>query len=211
MGMKKTNIIKEVTDDAAKRSFNVRIRDIAYALMRVKFDDDLIPYTVVFGQPEKDNDVTDYEKLDSTQYLIRWFKKNLQPEAEEKEPLDAIKAIQEISKTSGSSEAMSFEDNRAGIEKQIDEILELKKQLIDEDGKVTDVKTMATLQKTEADLRSKLNDKFGASEKSSEQYIIVQPKFNTICEHTRKECWQQTREFAMKHWHLIPDPKYKGE
>lgn len=211
MGMKKTNIIKEVTDDAAKRGFNVRIRDIAYALMRVKFDDDLIPYTVVFGQPEKDNDVTDYEKLDSTQYLIRWFKKNLQPKAEEKEPLDAIKAIQEISKTSGSSEAMSFEDNRAGIERQIDEILELKKQLIDEDGKVTDVKTMATLQKTEADLRSKLNDKFGASEKSSEQYIVVQPKFNAICEHTRKECWLQTREFAMKHWHLIPDPKYKGE
>lgn len=209
--MKKTNIIKEVTDDAAKRSFNVRIRDIAYALMRVKFDDDLIPYTVVFGQPEKDNDVTDYEKLDSTQYLIRWFKKNLQPKAEEEEPLDAIKAIQEISKTSGSSEAMSFEDNRAGIERQIDEILELKKQLIDEDGKVTDVKTMATLQKTEADLRSKLNDKFGASEKSSEQYIIVQPKFNAICEHTRKECWRQTREFAMEHWHLIPDPKYKGE
>lgn len=206
------SLIKHITDEAAKRGFDVRIRDISYALLRVRFDDELIAYTVVFGQPEKDNDVTDYESMESVQYLIRWFRKDLAPkEVEKKSNEDIVKEL--TSKANGSEAsddgAMTFEENRAGIEKQIAEILELKQQLYDEGGKCSDAKTMATLQKTEADLRSKLNDKFGAAEKSAEQYIIVQPKFNTICEHTRRECWLQTREYAMKYWHLIPDPNYK--
>lgn len=102
---------------------------------------------------------------------------------------------------------MTFEENRAGIEQQIREIRELIGQATEAEPR--DLKTLATLQKTEADLRSKLNDKFGASEKSEEQYILVQPKYNHICQHTRRECFLQTKEYAMEHWHLIPDPEYK--
>lgn len=205
------NIVKKITEEAAKRGFDVRIRDIAYALLRVKFDDELIAYAVVFGQPEKDSDVANYEALETTQYLVQWFINDLAPKIiERKSSSEIIKAITKNKKTESSNDdTITFEENRAGIEKQIEEILELKRQLTGNDGKVTDVKTMATLQKTEADLRSKLNDKFGASEKNEEQYIIVQPKFNTICEHTRKECWLQTKSYAMEHWHLIPDPKFK--
>ncbi len=210
------SIIKTITQDAEKRGYDVRIRDIAYALLRVKLQDELIAYTVVFGPPEKDNDVINYESLDSTKCLMRWFEKDLEPKIIEKErPEDTIRElIKSKSKKSDDAEddTMTFEENRAGIETQIAEILELKKlcSKVDSNGEeIKDVKTLAMLHKTEADLRSKLNDKFGASEKSAEQYIIVQPKFNTICPHTRRECWQQTRDFAMEHWHLIPDPKYK--
>lgn len=198
------NILKNITEEAKKRGHEVRIRDIAYALMKTYFKDELIAYTVVFGVPEKDNDVTCYESLESTKYLVRWFEKDLAPKVVEKErPEDVIKAIKKQKSETDEDGNMSFEENRAGIEIQIGEILELKKQLLDDTGKCTDVKSMATLQKTEADLRSKLNDKFGASEKSSEQYIIVQPKFNHICEHTRRECWLQTKDYAMQHWNLI--------
>lgn len=205
------SIIKQITETAQLRGYDVRIRDIAYALLRVKFNDELIAYTVVFGTPEKDSDVTDYESLDSTKYLVRWFEKDLAPkEIKVKSDTDIVKTLSKNRQTDDTEDgSMTFEENRAGIEKQIDEVLELKKQLIDETGKCTDVKTMAMLQKTEMDARSRLNDKFGASEKSAEQYVIVQPKFNHICEHTRRECWLQTRDYAMEHWHLIPDPKYK--
>lgn len=200
------NLIKKITEDAKLRGYDVRIRDISYALLRARFNDELIAYTVVFGQPEKDNDVSDYESLESTQYLTRWFEKDLAPkEVEKKSNADIIKTLTANTKKSETSEdgSMTFEENRAGIELQIAEVLELKKQLIGEDGKCTDIKTMASLHKTEMDARSRLNDKFGASEKSAEQYIIVQKKFDFVCPHTRRECYQMTKEDAMGKWNLI--------
>ena len=210
LGLNMQDKIQRITYDAKKRGYDVRIRDISYACLKSVLGDENIAYTVVFGTPQTDHDVSDYDSMDSIQYLAEWFEDDFTPKEVKKErPEDVIKALKKKNDTDDSG-SMTFEENRAGIEKQIEEILELKKELIDDNGKCTDVKTMATLQKTEADLRSKLNDKFGASEKSKEQYVIVQPKFNTICEHTRKECWLQTKEYAMQHWHLIPDPKWKG-
>ena len=91
--------------------------------------------------------------------------------------------------------------------------MELKKEAMnpmgDEQG--ADLKTLALLQKTEADLRVKLNDKFGAAEKTAEQYIIVQPKYNRICPYTRHECYEMTEEYAMQQFHLIKDPDYKED
>lgn len=197
------NLIKKATEDAAKRGHDVRIRDIAYALLRVKFKDELIAYSVVFGAPENDSDVSCYDGMESTKYLIRWFEKDLAPKAKKSSDVEVVKAIKKSKSDGNDDGSMTFEENRAGIEKQIDEILGLKKQLTDETGKVIDVKTMATLQKTEADLRSKLNDKFGASEKSSEQYIIVQPKFDTVCPYTRRECYSMTKKRAMAMYNLI--------
>lgn len=196
--------VKQITEDAKKRGFDVRIRDIAYAALRVTLGDELIAYTVVFGAPEKDSDVTEYDALESVNYLARWFESELSPkEAEKANPEDIVKALKKQSRADDidGEESITFEENRAGIERQIEEILDLKKQLV-VDGEVTDIKTMAVLHKTEADLRSKLNDKFGAAEKSSEQYVIVQKKFDFVCPHTRRECYQMTKEDAMKKWNL---------
>ena len=196
------SVLKKIVDDAQKRGHDVKIRDIAFALLQMQFQDENIAYTVVFGAPLSNDVIKDYTSLDSVKFLIRWWEKELAPkEIIKEQPEDIIKTIKKNDNIVDGS--LSFEDNRAGIEKQIDEILELKKQLIDAEGNCKDVKTMATLQKTEADLRSKLNDKFGASEKSKEQYIIVQKKFDMICPHTRRECYQMTKEDAMKIWNLI--------
>lgn len=209
MGVKKENLIKDITNEAKLRGHEVRIRDIAYALLKARFKDELISYTVVFGPPEKDNDVSDYESLESTKYLIRTFEREFTSnDKREKDDKDIINLLS-ITNQEDDENVITFEENRAGIEAQIKEVQELKKQLYDENGRCIDVKAMATLQKTEIDARAKLNDKFGAAEKSKEHYVILQPKFNHICEHTHRECWLQTREYAMEHWHLIPDPKYK--
>lgn len=205
------SVIQKIVDEASKRGHDVTIRNIAYALMRVKFEDKLTAYTVIHGAaPETDADVDCYDEMDSVQFLIRYFEKDLAPQIIEKESsADVVKSITSKRKKADadSDGNMTFEENRAGIERQISEIRELIEQA--KVAEPVDLKTLAILQKTEADLRSKLNDKFGASEKSEEQYILVQPKFNTICPHTRRECWSQTKEFAMEHWHLIEDPNYK--
>ena len=41
-------------------------------------------------------------------------------------------------------------------------------------------------QKTVADLRIKLADKFGVQEMTQEQIVIVEPKFNAICQCGRE-------------------------
>lgn len=195
--------IQRITEDARKRGYEVRIRDIAYASLVATLGDENIAYTVVFGTPQTEHDVADYTSMDSIKYLVEWFEEELAPKEVAKErPEDIVKSFKKKN-DSDDSGSMSFEENRAGIEKQIEEILELKNQLFDADGNCTDVKTMAALQKTEADLRSKLNDKFGASEKSKEQYVIVQKKFDFVCPYTRHECYQMDKEDAKKKWNLI--------
>lgn len=205
MGVKEeSNILKDIIEEANKRGHSeVRIRDVAYALMKVRFKDSLIPYTICFGAPEKDSDVDAYDAKDSTKFLIRYFEKDLSPK--EKLVTDLESIVKSRHKNDDGA-TISFEENRAGMEQLLKEIAEAKA-----DKDTIPAKELVALLKAEADIRSKLNDKFGASEKVDEQLIIVQPKFNHICDKTRKECWLQTRDFAMQHWHLIPDPNYKDE
>lgn len=199
-------ILKQIIEDAKLRSHSeVRIRDVAYALMRVRFKDSLIPYTICFNAPEKDKDVNIYDAKESTKFLIRYFEKELAPKKGTKatEVKDAILKAKEESDIDGS---ISFKENRAGIENQLREIAELKSLT-----EKSDVKTMALLQKTEADLRVKLNDKFGADEKEAQDYIITPKVYDYVCPHTRHECYQINKKEAMEKWHLIPDPNYKEE
>lgn len=201
MGMKE-DYIKKITEDAKKRGHDVRIRDVAYALLRYKFDADMA-YMVVFGIPKNENDVETYEKSESTKYMIRTITKDIKPE--EKTGIDIGKIIAENENNQNDDlNSISSKENRAGIERQIEEILELKSRCPEDD-----IKTMALLQKTEADLRTKLNDKFGAAEKKEQDAIIVMDTFDFVCPHTRHECYQLDKKRSMRVFHLIPDPKYK--
>lgn len=202
--------IDKIIDDAKKHGYDVRIRDVGYAILCAKLDDPNMAYMLIFGD---DGNFETFSKLDRIKYLVRYFQSEQLQAKEKDEAAEIAKLIAKSKgkKTSADNDgSMTFEENREGIEQQLREIVELKKEAMSDEGG-TDLKTLALLQKTEADLRVKLNDKFGAAEKTAEQYIIVQPKFNTICEHTRRECWVQTKEFAMEHWHLIDDPDYEGE
>lgn len=203
-------IIETVIDKAKKKGYDVRVRDIGYAILCAKLDDSQIAYMLIFGD---DGNHDAFVTLDRIKYLVNYFKGETLKAKEKNEASEIAKLIAKSKgkKTDATNDgSMTFEENREGIEQQLREIVELKKDAMsDECG--ADLKTLALLQKTEADLRVKLNDKFGAAEKTAEQYIIVQPKCNHICEHTRRECWLQTKEYAKEHWHLIDDPDYEGE
>lgn len=204
MGMKE-DYIKKITEEASKRGHDARIRDVAYALLRSKMDAQMA-WMVVFGVPEKDNDITDYESSEMAKYLRRTVEKDLAPK-KEKDSVD-LRALVSNNETTQNDDAdfLSSKENRAGIETQIAEILDLKKKCPEDD-----IKTMALLQKTEADLRTKLNDKFGAADKDHQVPIYVMDTFDFECPWTRHECYQMKKKDAMRKWHLIEDPNYKGE
>lgn len=195
--------IDKIIDDAKKHGYDVRIRDVGYAILCAKLDNPDMAYMLIFGN---DGNLETFSKLDRIKYLVRYFQSEQLQAKEKDEAAEIAKLIANSKgrKTDNSDGSMTFEENREGIEQQLREIVELKKDAMNPtEGEGADLKTLALLQKTEADLRVKLNDKFGAAEKTAEQYIIVHPKFNKICPYTRHECYEMTKEWAMEHYNLI--------
>lgn len=197
-----TNILKNITEEAKKRGHSVRIRDIAYALLKVSFNDSLVAYTIVFGTPERDEDLKAYDKLESVNYLTRYFQRKKKSEEKDSETENKAIVAALKKKKKGEGDLLSFDENYAGAVEQLKRIEELRKRC-----PASDIKTLKDLEKAESDLRVRLVDKFNVQETNVQQYIFVQPKFNHICEHTRRECWLQTKEFAMEHWNLIENPE----
>lgn len=202
-------IIETVIEDAKKHGYDVRVRDVGYAILGAKLEDSQMAYMLIFGD---DGNHDTFITLDRIKYLVDYFKGEAL-KAKEKSEASEIAAL--IAKNKGknknddSVKTITFEENREGLENQLVEIRALIEEL-KKDPNGYDPKTMALLIKTEADIRVKLNDKFGAAEKSNEQYIIVQKKFDFICPHTRRECYQMTKDDAMKKWHLIEDSNWEG-
>ena len=196
----KEDYIKKITDEAAKRGHEVRIRDVAYALLRYKFNAQMA-YMVVFGVSQNENDVETYEKSESTKYLIRAVAKDIEPKVEKNNNAELAELLSQKKPVEKSEDGdITFEENKAAM---VELIQRTENALAD--GSIDTDKGLKII----ADLRVKLNDKFEVADKEVQQYVVVQPKFSHICEWTRRECWLQTKEYAMEHWHLIPDPKYK--
>jgi hypothetical protein len=92
-----------------------------------------------------------------------------------------------------SQEEITFEQNKA-------EIISLIKQTQDAlANKEIEVKDAL---KIEADLRVKLNDKFSVSDTNQEQLVIVNCKYNAVCECGR-EIYIPTKEDLIKEYNLI--------
>ena len=193
--------LEKIIEEAKKHSYDVRVRDVGYATLVVGLGDEDLAHKLIFGD---DGNAKTYKALPHIKYLVNHLKA---------EDIAKLIAQSKGKKKNDADGSMTFEENREGIETQLREIVELKKEAMnpmgDEQG--ADLKTLALLQKTEADLRVKLNDKFGAAEKTAEQYIIVQKKFDFVCPYTHHECYQMDKDDAMRKWHLIDDPDYKED
>ena len=93
----------------------------------------------------------------------------------------------------GKGEDITFEENKAEIIKHIKETQHaLEKGTIE---------TKDAL-KIQADLRVKLNDKFSVNETVQEQLVIVNCKYNSVCECGR-ELYIPTKEDLMREYNLI--------
>lgn len=190
--LKKSDFVKIINDCKAS-GYELKVRDAMFCLLKNMVDDSEIIYNSLFGQGDDAKFISDYEKSKPIKFLDKYIKANYDNAKQSDADNTKKKKISE--------EDISFEENKA----------ELIKMLKDIDDAVKDgLIEVKDAMKMKVDIRTKLNDKFGASEKSDEQRIVVvPPKFNHICEKTRTECWLQTKEYAMEHWGLIEDPNKK--
>ena len=183
-----------ILSDAKKMGHNLRMSDIFYTFELQRFDNKGVVYSVLFGKGSSQEEIDEYDESVKIKFLKKYINTNYPLDSPgENEQVKRGKTKKEVE----NHEDITFEENKAYM-------LKLKKE------------TEAAIKKGEiekkdglkilADLSVKLNDKFAVSEKQDEQRIIVYPKFNTICERTKTECWLQTKEFAMQHWGLIEDP-----
>lgn len=154
--------------------------DIAYFILKREFKNADLAYSVIFGAEGGSSSL--YEDRADVKYLRSYMNNNIAP-------AEILR-----SKTASKLSDISFEENKDALIKKLEELEDAKNM-----GEI-DYKDALKL---EIDIRTKLNDKFKVADSGDKQFVLVQPRFNHICEWTHKECWLQTKQFAMEHWGLV--------
>lgn len=192
------NILRHIVNEAAQRGHDVTVRNVAYALMRVYFNDPTIAYTVINGSaPKQDSDVTEYDSMNSIQYLNHWFTKDLAKDESNKEDIVA-KALKQQNENAPKEELISSEENFEGAVEQLKRVEELRFRC-----DPSDIKTLRDLEKMELEIRVKLVDKFDMQREEVNEKIVTPRVYNYVCPWTRHECYQIGKEEAMEKWNLI--------
>lgn len=173
------NLISELTENGKE----VRVRDIAYAILRRHIDDPLLPYKVVFDANATEADMKKYE-TDKIKDIIKYVSASVDNDIEI------------------SDDSISFTENRAALVRMLSVLPEKL------EAKEISYKDAAKL---EADIRVKLNSQFQVQDEDRGTIVVVPAKFNHICSRFSCECYIYDKEFAKKEFHLIDDPKYKGK
>jgi hypothetical protein len=175
--------IKKTIEHFKEGGETIRVRDIAYTLLSKMFAYSKTAYQCLFGSEGYDEYADDEMRSKLEQYLS-----------------DAgyIKSVSEDDGTG----TITFEENRREME------LLLKKTQQSMDDGLVDPKDGLKIM---ADIRVKLNDKFKVESKQQDRMIVVERKFDFVCPHTRHECYQLDKEFAMKKWNLIENTQNNGE
>lgn len=176
--------IKQISDDSRAKGVIVKVRDVAYYVLKDAFGDPLTAYRAVIEPTADAVEVTKYENGMVAKFVAEWAGQYVDVDYEEL------------------AQELTFEENKAALVKMLADINRLEKNG-DIDHK--DAIKMA------ADIRVKLNDKFAVQDDNKSQIVMVPPKYNKICPHTQRECYEQTKEYAMAQFHLIPDPSYNEE
>lgn len=174
--------IKGTIEHFKGEDVDIRVRDIAYALLSRMFADRKTAYQCLFGADGYDEYVSSdiREKLDDylkNEGFVRSFS------------------------TDTDTGEITFEENK----KEMERLLAKTQQAMD-DGLVDPKDGLKIL----AQIRVQLNDKFKVESKQQDRMIVVEKKFDFVCPHTRRECYQLDKEDAMKRWNLIENPNTDG-
>lgn len=175
--------IKKTVEHFKEEGKTIRVRDIAFALLSKMFADKKTAYQCLFGGVDGYDEYTDDEMRDKIeQYLT---------------DEGLIRSLSTDMDTGG----LTFEENKREME-----MLLVKTQKAMDDGLVDPKDALKIM----ADVRVKLNDKFKVESKKQDRMIVVERKFDFVCPHTRHECYQLDKEYAMKRWNLIENTENNG-
>lgn len=180
--------IRQTINDCSKAGHSVGMRDLSYVLLCRHYEDRATAYRILFGLDSDFNAdyAYTYDQTASINYLRDYVDFNLNTDDITKKKKKKV----------SSSEDISFEENKA----EILNLIKATKQAF-ERGEIEAKDAL----KIEADLRVKLNDKFGANEQVQDQIVVVQQKYDSICARCGTEIARRpiTKEEAMKMYDLI--------
>lgn len=180
--------IRQTINDCTKAGHAVGMRDVSYVLLCRHYEDKATAYRILFGLDADFNAdyAATYDQTASMNYLRDYIDFNLDEDAQKKKKKRKISSDDDI----------SFEENKA-------EIIRLIKQT-QEELALGNIEAKDAL-KIQADLRVKLNDKFGANEQVQDQVIYVHQKYDSICGRCGAEVARRpiSKEEAMEMYDLI--------
>ena len=171
--------VGEILTNASSQGANLKVRDIAYVLLRRYFDDRSYAWRVCFSDSDYDEKTMDaYEEGIGYQFL-----KEVLMEVRDKGGLLY-------------DEDITFEENKAYM-------LKLKRdtEMAMEAGELEKKDGLKIL----SDLSVKLNDKFSVQAEVKDQMVIVEQKYNDICPRCQTEISRRTmtKEEAMREYNLM--------
>lgn len=180
--------IRQTINDCTKAGHAVGMRDISYVLLCKHYEDKATAYRILFGLDADFNAdyAATYDQTASMNYLRDYIEFNLNDGEQKKKKKKRISDDDDI----------SFEENKAEIIRLIKQTQELLAK--------GDIEAKDAV-KIEADLRVKLNDKFGASEQIQDQVVHVFTKYNSICSSCGREIYIPTKEDLMKKYGLTEE------
>lgn len=173
--------VGEILTKASEQGLSLKVRDISYVLLRRYFVDRSYAFRVCFGADADygDSVIDAYEEGEGYAFL--------------KEELEGVRDRSAMVYSSGALDDITFEENKAYM-------LKLKKETEEamERGEVDKKDGLKIL----SDITTRLNDKFAVTAQQQDQLVVVNCKFNSLCE-CGKEIYIPTKEQLMKEYNLI--------
>lgn len=174
--------IKKIIEDASKKGFKIGVRDIAFVVLLDAFENEDIAYKCLFGSESgfMQEYASVYARTGAVEYI--------------KDYIDILSANNGSRSKKQDIDDITFDENKAYM-------IKLKKDTEEAMAKGEIEKKDAL--KILADISVKLNDKFNVKDANEDrQVVIVQNKFNAICECGR-EIYVPTKEEMMKKYNLV--------
>lgn len=170
--------VGEILTNASSQGANLKVKDIAYVLLRRYFEDRSYAWRVCFSDADYDEKTIDaYEESIGYKFLCE--------------------VLMDIRDRGGIlyDEDITFEENKAYM-------LKLKRdtEIAMEAGELEKKDGLKIL----SDLSVKLNDKFSVQNEVKDQMVIVEHKYNDICPYCQHEVASKpmTKEEAMATYNL---------
>ena len=174
--------IKKIIEDASKKGFKIGVRDIAFVVLLDAFENEDIAYKCLFGSESgfMQAYASVYARTGAVEYI--------------KDYIDILSTNNGSRSKKQDVDDITFDENKSYM-------IKLKKDTEEAmaNGEIEKKDALKIL----ADISVKLNDKFNVKDANEDrQVVIVQNKFNAICECGR-EIYVPTKEEMMKKYNLV--------
>lgn len=182
--------INKIIADCKGIGYNVRMSDIAYAMLAKDFKDITIPYTIFYGKGTSEADIKKFDRSKNMKFLKKYIQTNFEDKVSTK------------SSSQGDGNELTFGENKEQLIKNLETIRKMK-----ESGEL-DAKDFIKL---DIEIRTKLIDKFKVEDNQNEQRIIVYSKYDAICPYCHHEVKSKPAEEAIREikekYDLVPKQK----